>query len=88
MSKVTLTNDFHGTSVTVVVPADGLLSARQTRKVRQTLCGMNDCTCGGIRGPQSELPDNKCCDTYSVMGRIVIADRKDWRDDDDILASL
>ena len=53
MKKVTLKNNFHGTSVTVVVPPNGRLTANQAKKVRQKLCGMRGCCCGVIRGPQA-----------------------------------
>ena len=51
--KLTLTNDFHNTSVNVIVPSlPYTLSERQTRRAMDALCGMGDCTCGSIRGPQ------------------------------------
>ena len=54
---VTLTNDFHGTSATVqVAPAGQQLSASQQRRVEKALCGMDDCLCGTLRGPQDSLP--------------------------------
>ncbi len=61
-----LQNDFHGTEVTVRVRALGQvrnvlirtgqvrLSEGQWRRVRDTLCGSADCTCGVVRGPQDE----------------------------------
>ncbi len=51
-----LQNDFHGTEVTVRVRARGpvRLSEGQWRRVRDTLCGSADCTCGVVRGPQDE----------------------------------
>lgn len=53
--KVTLHNDYHNTEVTVIPPANGHLSARQTRRVEKALCGMSDCTCGTIRGHQEVM---------------------------------
>jgi len=76
--KATLTNDFHNSSVTVNVPANGLLSVGQTKRVYRELCGISDCQCGGIRGRQERLPEGKCCDTYSVQDRILIADKADY----------
>lgn len=70
--NATITNDFHSTSVTVVVPADGILSVSQTKRVYRELCGMSDCTCGGIRGSQDGVPDGFCVDTYSHQDRIAI----------------
>lgn len=42
-----LTNDFHDTSARVLVPADGILSVAQVKRVRQALCGISDCRCCG-----------------------------------------
>lgn len=42
-----ITNDFHLTSCTVRVPATGVLSARQVKRCRSMLCGIDGCTCGG-----------------------------------------
>lgn len=49
---VTLRNDFHGTAVKVRVPESGILSPRQYRRACRVLCGISDCQCGSIRGPQ------------------------------------
>lgn len=49
MKKITLTNDFHGTSINLVVRR-GRLSLRQVRRARSALCGMADCKCGGNLG--------------------------------------
>lgn len=58
--KITLTNNFHDTSVTLR-PRDGKLSAAQVRRAKRTLCGMAECTCSddlGRRGPQPDAdPD-------------------------------
>lgn len=56
MSKYTLTNDFHGTKVNVVVDLSGTLSESQIKRIRRTLCGVKGCRCGGYlseRGPQT-----------------------------------
>ncbi len=55
MKNLTLTNDFHNTSVTLRVGPSLTLSARQVARSRRVLCGNHDCTCGGNageRGPQ------------------------------------
>lgn len=60
-TTVTLSNDFHKSSVSIRVDADKLrnpgtgvyLSASQYAKVRRELCGIRGCTCGTIRGPQA-----------------------------------
>ena len=49
--KLTLKNDFHNTRATVIVK-DGYISAGSMRRARKKLCGMHDCCCGDIRGPQ------------------------------------
>ncbi len=54
MDKITIRNDFHG-SETRAVPNEGYLSPRQVRRIRRDLCGIPECTCGGVlseRGPQ------------------------------------
>ena len=58
---VTLRNDFHNTTVDVRPSDAGRLSASQVRRVRRELCGIHDCRCGVVRGPQDveylEEPD-------------------------------
>jgi len=48
---ITLKNNFHGTSVNLR-PRNGRLSPAQMRRARKVLCGLSECKCGGIRGPQ------------------------------------
>jgi hypothetical protein len=53
--KATLTNDFHHTEISIIVPDTGWLTAWQCRRIRKALCGMSDCECGdalGMRGRQ------------------------------------
>ncbi len=48
---VTLTNDFHSTSVRLRVPGlPHMLSTRQIARVQRELCGMADCMCSGTLG--------------------------------------
>jgi len=52
--KITLTNDFHNTSVNLVVAdhegGDTVkISASQYYRARRELCGITDCCCGGTR---------------------------------------
>ena len=54
-TKTTLKNDFHGTTCSVRVAADGVLTTAQMRRVEKTLCGMEDCRCGTIRGGQDGI---------------------------------
>lgn len=54
MATITLRNEFHGREVRVRVPK-GLphtLTPSQMRRVRRELCGLSDCTCGIVHGPQ------------------------------------
>jgi hypothetical protein len=54
--KVTLTNDFHGTSVTLCLPASGIMSKWQMQRARKLLCGIAECTCGGEVGERGRQP--------------------------------
>lgn len=54
--KLTLKNDFHNTE-TVVVVKDGVITARSMQRAFKILCGIKDCQCGGIRGPQDMIID-------------------------------
>lgn len=49
MNKITLTNDFHGTTINLVLRA-GRLSPRQIRRAWRALCGIADCCCSGEAG--------------------------------------
>lgn len=53
MTKITLTNDFHGTSVNLMVDVnddgDAKLSARQIKRARSALC-IKGCGCSGYVG--------------------------------------
>jgi hypothetical protein len=60
--KITMSNNFHNTSITLSIPEGGcILSESQMRKVDR-LCGSRECTCGGIRGPQPGIPGD-----YSIV---------------------
>ena len=51
--KITLTNNFHHTSVTLRArrsPRGMVLSRRQVLRARRELCGCEGCTCGGPLG--------------------------------------
>lgn len=47
MTTYTIRNDFHNSTANVRVSGDGVLSAGQIRTVRNKLCGISGCTCGG-----------------------------------------
>ena len=50
---ITLTNDFHNTCVRVrVSKLPAKLSKWQVARIGKALCGIPECTCGGIRGIQ------------------------------------
>lgn len=52
---IVLTNDFHHTEVTVRVPRlPYRLSSWQARRIKNTLCGLSDCTCCVVRGPRDK----------------------------------
>lgn len=50
MRKITLTNDFHNTEVTLNLRDGKNLSPGQVKKARNTLCGIKGCTCSGAVG--------------------------------------
>jgi len=53
ITTITLKNDFHRTAVNVQLRGgQTILTKSQMRRVNRTLCGVTDCKCGGIRGPQ------------------------------------
>jgi hypothetical protein len=47
--KITLTNEFHHTSVSLNLKGE-YLSLRQLAKARKALCGNKECLCSGISG--------------------------------------
>lgn len=56
MITLTLRNDFHNTTCKIRMrPDQTVLTRSQMRRVRKTLCGMSDCQCGEIRGPQEDF---------------------------------
>jgi hypothetical protein len=48
-----LRNDFHNSQVQINLRGQRHLSPSQAKRAHKQLCGMADCRCGGIRGPQS-----------------------------------
>ena len=47
--KIQIRNEYHGTAVNCIVGADMRLSHHQVLRARRELCGLDGCTCGGIR---------------------------------------
>lgn len=52
-TMVTLKNARHGTSVTLRVPLNGLISDAQYARLRRRLCRFRPCNCGIVCGPQT-----------------------------------
>ncbi len=50
MKSITLTNDFHNTSVVLRPDGEERLTVGQVQRARRTLCGIAGCTCGGSLG--------------------------------------
>lgn len=48
--KVTIKNDFHGTSINLITDKNGYLNHQQVLKSRRALCGIKGCLCGGELG--------------------------------------
>lgn len=49
---ITLRNDFHRTSARIRAQPGERLTSSQWKRAERALCGMSDCCCGTIRGPQ------------------------------------
>ena len=65
--KITLSNDFHSSSVVLDVPVLShihneieiqAITKRQAAKARRTLCGISGCTCGGEFGQRGRQETN------------------------------
>jgi hypothetical protein len=53
-NKITLRNDFHNTEATVIA-LDEIISGRAMHRACRKLCGIDGCTCGGVRGHQDVI---------------------------------
>jgi len=69
---ITLRNDFHRSEARVRIEGiPGNLSPAQVQRARKVLCGLHDCTCGGVRGPQSHDGRQLWLEqTYDGQGRL------------------
>jgi len=69
-SKITLSNDFHNTEVTVLVK-DNRLTNRQIDRARRALCGIAGCTCSGATGTRGRQAVSlvNCQEHWSVEAR-------------------
>lgn len=52
-TKITLSNSFHNTEVTLIAKG-GYLSRGQVRRARKALCGIGECCCGGSAGQRPD----------------------------------
>lgn len=69
---ITITNDFHNSSVTLRVNLGQWLSKSQIQRARNTLCGISGCTCGGNlseRGRQAVEIDVADSDRIRFLAR-------------------
>lgn len=66
--KATLKNDFHNTEATVLV-SEGKVSEAAMIRAGKKLCGIKDCTCGGVRGTQDFNIENLYNGFYSVEAK-------------------
>jgi hypothetical protein len=53
---ITIINEFHKSEVRVRANIGDVLTARQVRRIRRTLCGRIGCTCGGILSERGHQP--------------------------------
>lgn len=66
--KLTLRNDFHNTEA-IVIAKNGIISHSSLKRARAKLCGMKNCCCGDIRGPQDMIIDT-CYDRDGEYARV------------------
>ena len=55
--KFTIRSKFHPTSINIVSEVDTALSESQVKRIDRALCGMSDCSCGGINNCTVEDQD-------------------------------
>ena len=67
MYKITLTNDFHNTSVTLRM-ISRFPTANQVRRAKKALCGFRSCTCSGVLG------------TRGFQEHAIIGKMEEWRE--------
>jgi hypothetical protein len=65
--KITLTNDFHNTSV-VLRSRDGRLTGGQRDRAKRILCGITGCTCSDEWGMRGKQPDKLAIETTAPYG--------------------
>lgn len=68
---ITLTNDFHHTSITLKDKA-GMLTADQVKKAKKTLC-VEGCTCSGVAGARG----NQFWGEGSERQQVWLSERRD-----------
>ena len=50
---MTITNDFHNTTITIKAKHGQSVSKSTLRRVQRALCGMTDCICGRLDGSRN-----------------------------------
>lgn len=76
MKKITLSNEWHGTQISLTVKDNWTLSSAQVRLAKRTLCGVSGCMCSdslGMRGPQDGFEIEPLFDGMSgaITGAVV-----------------
>lgn len=69
--NIILRNSFHGTTVSLRAEYGQELSHSQIRRARNTLCGVNGCTCGGNLGERGSNPEVEVLG-YDASGKLRI----------------
>lgn len=70
--RITLTNNFHNTSINLYphqTPLGMVLSPSQVKRAKKALCGMADCSCSGALGTRGEQPDPDPRDPNLILFR-------------------
>ena len=55
--KFTIRSNFHNTRINIVSEVDTALSESQVKRIDRALCGISDCSCGGINNCTVENRD-------------------------------
>ncbi len=74
MNAIELTNDFHNTSAKVMVRWGQPLSPSQTTRVRNKLCGIRTCQCGGTLSERGDQGAGVYVSADSTGQPIILAD--------------
>jgi hypothetical protein len=55
---IEISNDIHNTTVRVRAAVGDTLTPSQLRRIRDELCGIEDCSCGTVRDERYRLEDH------------------------------